>query len=109
MRKPSTEKTDDRILFSRIRDIALKMPYQSKMYRDWLKHEWSPGDLHHVCGSSENLKSTNLLAVIVPHKEHLEGGESIEWRMQQLPQAFLNLIDYVMFLEETIRELRREL
>lgn len=99
-RLPSTEKTDDRILFSRLRFVALHEPHRSRRFIAWLKSQEKKGEFHHVFGSVHKLKSTDLLGVIVEdHQEHMTGEQSIQWLMQQVPEAVANLLDYVKYLE----------
>jgi len=105
LRKPSVEKGNDRILFSRVKHVAQKSPHRSPRFKAWLKGRGALGDFHHVCGSVHKLKSTDLLAVIVPHKSHMEGEESIEWLVQQLPQGIENLLRYAQHLEERVEVL----
>lgn len=99
MRKPSTDKGDARILFSRIKHVAQTQPHRSAKFKTWLRLNHREGDFHHVFGSVHGLKSTDLLAVIVPHKTHIEGEDSIDWLVSQVPQAVQNLIRYCVHLE----------
>ena len=58
MRTPITDKSDSRILYQRIKDVALKFG-KSGQYEKWLKSQ-SPGkSWHHICGSVHGKKSTD--------------------------------------------------
>jgi len=92
-------KNDSEILFSRIRNIALKQPYRSERFKTFVRERSYGGDFHHVFGSSVSLKSSDLLGVCVPHKEHMEGELDKDWIIEQMPKAIENLIEYVKYLE----------
>lgn len=100
MRKPSTVKGDERILFSRLKNVAQTKPRRSARFKTWLRLRHRDGDFHHVFGSVHKLKSTDLLAVIVPHKQHIEGEDSIEWLVEQVPAAISNLLAYAAEMED---------
>lgn len=89
---------DDDILFRRIKDIALKFD-QSPSYQRWLRDRVGSKDIHHCCASVHGRKSTNLLAVGVPHIEHIENQDNRDWLIEKLPEGIQNLIEYALHLE----------
>ena len=94
-------KSDSEILFSRIRNIALKKPYRSEKFKKFVKsRSGSDLDFHHAFGSVHGLKSTDLLGVAVGREEHSRGEMSKDWLIEQMPKAIENLIEYVKHLEE---------
>ncbi len=98
------QKTDADILFSRIRNVAIKRHYKSKAFIEFVMSRHPGKTFHHVFGSVFNLKSTDLLGVPVVLKEHLEGEENRDWIIQQMPEAIDNLLLYVEYLEGKVKE-----
>lgn len=94
-------KTDSEILFSRIRNVALKKPHRSQKFIRFVKERaHAQGlDFHHVFGSIGPLKSTDLLGVAVGREEHTRGEQDKDWLIRQMPQAIENLLEYVKYLE----------
>ncbi len=94
-------KTDAEILFSRLRNIALKKPHRSERFKKFVRERGTAGlDFHHVFGSVHGLKSTDLMGVCVSHEEHMLGELNREWILEQMPKALENLLEYVKHLEE---------
>lgn len=87
-------KSDERILFSRIRNIALSHGKHPK-FKAWLKAQQPDKELHHVCGSVMGRKSTDLFAVMVTPQEHREKQDDIDWCISQIPEAIGNLMKYI--------------
>jgi len=95
------EKNDDDIIFSRIRDIALKHAFRSERYKEFVRVQKYSNDVtfHHVFGSSTKLKSSDYLGVAVKFIPHLEGEENKNWIIEQMPEAIANLMKYADMLE----------
>ena len=87
-------------MFSRLKSVAQTRPYRSERFKAWLREKSSGKDLHHVFGSVHGMKSSDLLAVMVEHGEHMSGEDSIDWLVEQMPEAVENLLRYVEYLEE---------
>ena len=97
-------KSDSEILFSRIRNVALKHPHRSEKFKAFVRSRGFHGaEFHHVFGSVHGLKSTDLLGVAVFHKEHMEGELNKEWIIEQMPGAISNLLAYVEHLEDELK------
>lgn len=90
--------SDSRILFKRIRDVALRHG-KSPKYKAWLKAKNQSKDFHHVLGSVFGRKSTDLLAVLVDREDHTVNQDNTDWLIEQIPEAIENLLEYVEHLE----------
>jgi hypothetical protein len=93
-------KSDEHILFSRIRSVALRYDKAPK-FKAWLKKKNPNKDFHHVCASTMGRRSTDYLAVLVSREEHSKGQDDIGWLIDQLPEAINNLLQYVSELENS--------
>lgn len=102
-------KSDDEIMFSRFRNVALENPHRSEQFKAFVRARGPHGaEFHHVFGSVHGLKSTDMLGVAVTHSEHMEGELNKDWIIEQAPGAIRNLIAYAIWQEEEIKRLKRK-
>ena len=90
---------DCEILFRRIKNVALRKPYRSRRFREFVLSRLPGKTFHHVFGSVHGLKSTDLLGTAEKGTEHLEGQRDRDWLIDKIPEAVGNLLRYVEFLE----------
>ena len=92
-------KSDEQIILSRFRNLALTKPYRSERYKAWLKERYPyADDPHHIFKSTMALKSTDLLLIMVTRTEHNKIQHEPP-TVEQLLGAVSNLMEYVKHLE----------
>ena len=97
--------TDEVMLFKRIRDVALRLPYRSAGFIEWLKVRASGSfDFHHLFGSVHGLKSTDLLGVLRTREQHRHLELHPMENYDLIPEAIANLLAYVRELEDRARD-----
>ena len=92
-------KSDEQIILSHFRNLALTKPYRSERYKAWLKEKYPyADDGHHIFKSTIGMKSTDLLLIAVTRTEHNKIQHEPP-TIEQLLGAVSNLMEYVKYLE----------
>lgn len=109
--------TDDKALYIRIKDIAIKYG-KSKKFVEFVKEksEILRPDFNHAFGSYGSRKTTDYLGTAVSREEHIQNENNEVWRFEQVAEAIENLIQYAHSLEneieaksEALREAKKQI
>ena len=102
--------SEEHMVFKRIRDIALRKPHRSTRYKNWLHSQGdnSNKDLHHLFGSTQSLKSTDLMLIAVTRERHNYLELNPHENHELIPECIHNLLQYVAFLEERVEQMEWE-